>query len=70
MGFEVVRDAPREAGCEDEREADAARVASFAALAAARGLEGCEGLFVVFDAAEAFEVRGAGFFLFMIFSSS
>jgi hypothetical protein len=65
----VARNAPREAGCEDEREADAARVASFAALAA-RGLEGCEGLFVAFDAAEAFEVRGAGFFLFMIFSSS
>jgi hypothetical protein len=62
----TLRDADRAA----EREADAARVASFAALAAARGLDAGEGFLAVLAGAELFEVRGVAFFLFMISSSS
>jgi hypothetical protein len=51
--FAVLREA--------EREAEAARVASLAALFAARGLEGCEGFFAA---------RGVVFFFFMTSSSS
>jgi hypothetical protein len=52
------------------REAEAARVASLAALLDARGVDRGEDFFAAFVRAELFEVRDVAFFFIMTSSSS